>query len=331
MTRALVVTLALMTLIAWSPPIAGAANADGWDPTLFSYDREKLVVEVTTPTAAQVAWLARPARLKIAADDLKETTSDVKPRTVGPVDILHLKFRDSDGEVVPALLATPRGKPGPFPVVIAVHGLTSNKAQVIAQLAPALAKQGFALIAPDMPRHGERAGDPYTLLDVSRPLKTFEMVRQTVRDVRVCIDVAEKRPELDTRRGVVLMGYSLGSWVNAVAGPADDRVKAMVLMVGGAHDIPIAALPIPQLRSTDPRTAIAHFSPRPLLLINAKNDMIVTPDMGKRLFEACNAKFSEQRWYDCGHLLINTAYEDAAKWVGKVFSREQAEMGKKAG
>jgi dienelactone hydrolase len=302
------------------------AADNGWDRSLFEYDRpERHVVDVTTPTAGQIAWTGRPATLKRDVEGLRHTTGDVKPRTVGPVDMLHLKFASADGKsVVPALLCTPRGKPGPFPVVVAVHGLTSNKAQVAGQLAPALAKRGFAVLALDLPRHGERPGDPRALLDVARPFQTYQLFRQIVREVRTCIDIAEERPELDTKDGVVLMGYSLGSWVNSVVGPADDRVKAMVLMVGGAHDIPVAALPLPQLRAFDPRSAIPHFAPRPLLMLNAKRDDVVTPAMAKRLFEACDAECSEQRWYDCGHLLSDNAYEDAAKWVESVISGKPA-------
>ena len=295
---------------------AVAATPDkNWDPSLFRYERrEKLAVEVTTPTPQQVAWMGRPPEMGPNPPAPKATEGPVKPRTVGRIDVLHLKFRDADGDVVPALLCTPKGKTGPFPVVVAVHGLTSNKGQVAAQLAPALAERGFAVIAPDLPRHGERPGHPWSVMDASNPQRTFELFRQIVRDVRMCIDVAEQRPELDTGKGVVLMGYSLGSWINAVVGPADDRVKAMVLMVGGAHDVKVDALPLAQLRSTDPRTAIAHFAPRPVLMLNAKEDPLVTPEMGKRLFAAC-AEPKEQRWYDCGHLLTTDAYEDAAAWV----------------
>jgi dienelactone hydrolase len=332
----LLISLTMLSSMTYNNADAAEARND-WDASLFAYERpEKLEVEVTTPTGQQVSWVGRPNQLAAKAA-VKPTTvgAEVKPRAVGPVDVLHLKFRDADGDVVPALLCTPRGKTGPFPVVVAVHGLTSNKAQVAAQVAPELAERGFAVIAPDMPRHGERPGQPWSILDASNPLKTFELFRQTIRDVRMCIDLAEERPELDTTDGVVLMGYSLGSWINAVAGPADDRVKAMVLMVGGAHDVALDALPIKQLRATDPRTAIAHFAPRPVLMLNAKQDVVVTPEMGKRLFAACDANCTEQRWYDCGHLLSNAAYEDAAEWVAKQLKRaaEQPAAGakKKAG
>lgn len=143
---------------------------------------------------------------------------------------------------------------------------------------------------------------------------SFQILRQAVRNVRQCIDLASKRPELDTKAGVTLAGYSLGCWINAVAGPADERVKAMVLMVGGAHDIPAAAMLLPQVAAGDPRRALPHFAGRPVLLVNANEDYVVTPEMGKRLFEAC-AEPKKQLWYDCGHLLCDEAYVEVAKWV----------------
>ena len=324
------ILLTMSFMPAFVQNAARAASPNGWDASLFAYDRpEPLAVEVTTPTAQQVAWFGRPPEMsqEAATAVVEPTEGDVKPRTVGPVDVLHLKFRDLDGDVVPALLCTPKGKKGPFPLVVAVHGLTSNKGQVAAQVAPELAKRGFAVLAPDLPRHGERPGHPWSVMDTSNPQKTFELFRQIVRDVRLCIDLAEQRPELDTGKGVVLVGYSLGSWINAVVGPADDRVKAMVLMVGGAHDVKLDALPLAQLRSTDPRTAIANFAPRPVLMLNASEDVLVTPDMGRRLFAAA-AEPKEQRWYDCGHLLCAEAYDDAAEWVKHVMTAPRAEKRK---
>jgi uncharacterized protein len=292
----------------------GSPARNGWSADPFRYDRPaKLVVEETTPTVAQSDWHSRPPPMKADEPD-PVATGPAKPRAVEHMSILRLRFKDADGEVVPVLLCTPRDKKGPFPVVVAVHGLTSNKAQVCAQVAPGLTKRGFAVIAPDMPRHGERPGDPYSVLDHSNPIRSFQLARRAINDVRQTIDLAESRPELDTAGGVVLVGYSMGSWINSVVGPADDRVRAMVLMVGGAMDIPPAALLLPQVAAIDPRLAIAHFVGRPLLLLNAKQDHIVKPDMAERLFNACPEP-KRQVWYDCGHLLTTDAYEDAAKWI----------------
>jgi dienelactone hydrolase len=334
--RAPILPLLLTMLIGLQTP--GAATTapsttrpagGAWDPTLFRYDKPNpLVIEVSTPTPRQVNWILRPPKMTDSEPDPKKLDGPEVPASVGALDVLLVKFRDADGDVVPALLCTPKGKKGPFPVVIAVHGLTSNKAQVVAQVGPALAKRGFAIIAPDVPRHGERPGTPWSLLDASNPRKSFEIFRQIVRDVRMCIDVAEQRPELDTKTGVVFVGYSMGSWIGSVAGPADDRIKAMVLMVGGATGGPRTHA-MPQRDSVDPRNAIPHFAPRPLLLLNANVDTLVTPEMAKRLFAECDKSCCEQRWYDCGHLLTADAYEDAAAWVETVWKDRSAQTSKK--
>ena len=327
----------LLLAAALSPLFGGAARGaepnNGWTPKFFAYEPErKMMVAERTPTAAQVDWRQRPPQVKRKAADLKPAAGPAKARTVGPLDIVHLEYVDADGDVVPALLATPAGKTGPFPVVIATHGLTSNKAQVVAQIGPELAKRGFAVLAPDMPRHGERPGDPRTILDRTNLVESFRLAREAVIDVRQCIDLAERRPELDTRAGVILAGYSMGSWINAVVGPSDPRVKAMVLMVGGAHEIPPAALMIPQVAATDPRLALSHFAGRPLLMLNAKQDYVVTPEMGRRLFAAA-AEPKEQIWYDCGHLLSDEAYAKAADWIAETAAKisAEAEPAKRAG
>jgi dienelactone hydrolase len=263
-----------------------------------------------------VNYTQRPPQVVESAGELKASSNDARPQAVGPLDVLHLRYVDAAGDVVPALLCTPKGKKGPFPVVIAVHGLTSNKAQVCAQVGPALAERGFAVLAADMPRHGERPGDPRSVLDRSNPVKAFDVFKQAVVDVRQLIDLAEMRPELDTRTGVVLVGYSMGSWINSVVGPSDDRVRAMVMMVGGAHDLPPAAMLVPQVVASDPRMAIAHFAGRPLLMLGAKRDQVVPPEVCERLFAAA-AEPKKLLWYDCGHLLVPEAYQEAAEWVAK--------------
>jgi dienelactone hydrolase len=323
-SRVAVSALSGVLLMPCAAPAVAAEAAEaarsfdnGWDSKWFSYDRpDKLVVVADTPSAGPVDYTQRPRQVRERAADLKASEGDAQPRAAGPLDVVHLRYVDASGDVVPALLCTPRGKKGPFPVVIAVHGLTSNKAQVCAQVAPALAERGFAVLAADMPRHGERPGDPRSVLDRTNLAQSFQLMKQAVVDVRQLIDLAETLPQLDTKRGVVAVGYSMGSWINSVVGPADERVNALVLMVGGAHDVPPAALLLPQLAASDPRLAIAHFAGRPLLMLAGKSDYVVTPDMVRRLYAAAPEP-KELRWYDCGHLLVADAYADAAEWVAK--------------
>jgi dienelactone hydrolase len=312
-------TLGLLSPVIAGPPTTQRAPAvNGWNASAFDYARaDDLVVERTTPTAAQVDFKSRPPQV---ADEpaVLNTTPGAKPVTVGPVDITRLRFKGFEDEMVTALLCTPTGKKGPFPLVIAVHGLKSNKAQVVGQIAPALAKQGFAVLAPDMPLHGERPGRPQGLWETKDFVGAIRRHRQAVINVRQTIDVAEQLPEVDVSQGVILAGYSMGSWIHSIAGPADPRVRAMVLMVGGATELAHTRL-IPALAAADPQLALANFAPRPVLMLNAKKDATVTPEMGKRLFAAA-AEPKEQRWYDSGHLLPAKAYDDAARWIAAAWA-----------
>jgi pimeloyl-ACP methyl ester carboxylesterase len=275
-----------------------------------------MVIEEATPTEAQVAFLRRPPQEAADAPEPK-ASGPAKPLAVGPFNVVHIRFRSATGDIVPAMLCTPKDGKGPFPLVIAVHGLTSNKAQVCAQVGPALAAKGFAVLAADLPCHGERPGQP---LNIFEPQKSFVLWRKAVIEVRQLIDLAEGRPEIDLKPGVVLAGYSLGSWISSIAGPTDKRIKAMVLMVGGALDIPALALLSPEIAATDPREALPHFAGRPIFFLNGKNDRIVAPESSRRLFAAA-AEPKKQKWYECGHLLTSEAYTAAAAWAAEVIGQ----------
>jgi dienelactone hydrolase len=285
-----------------------------WNSQRFNYDRPAhLTIEQITPATDHFGFVRRPNIADPAAIDPVETPA-AKPRTLDGMDFVHLRFKDSCGKIVPALLCRPPGNAGPLPVVIAVHGLGSNKAQVCAQVGPALTKHGFAILAADMPCHGERSGEPRDILSQAMADSSHTVYAEAIIDVRQLIDVAEQLPDLDTHNGVTLVGYSLGSWISSLAAPADDRVKTLVLMVGGALDIPEVALAIPDVAATDPRLAIVHFAGKPILMLNGKNDKTVPPETANRLWTAAPEP-KEQRWYDSGHLLPKQAYEDAAVWI----------------
>jgi dienelactone hydrolase len=317
----LVLSLASGTLFAdpaaaIRPTESPAGN--GWDASWFNYKKTApIIVEETTPNAKQVDWKHQPPKLpaKTAAPVL--AAAPVTPYTVESFNITRLRFRDLDDADVPALLVMPKDKKGPFPVVIALHGLRSNKGQVIAQVAPTLIKQGFAVLAPDMPLHGERPGDPAAIFDRKDLRALVNRARQAVMDVRLCIDVAEARPELDTKNGVILVGYSMGAIIDSVVGPADPRVKAMCLMVGGTVELPPVMAMVPQIAALQPQLAIAHFA-GPLLMLNAKADHVITQEMAQRLYAAAPDP-KQQIWYESGHLLPENAYKECAQWVASTW------------
>lgn len=294
---------------------------NGWDASYFDYAKPaKLDYHVSQPTREQLSFVSRPSIDSGKA--IIPTTIMPEPVATHGIEFLHVRFRNTDGEVVPMLLAMPAGKSGPFPVVLAVHGLHSNKAQVIGQLGRSLTKRGFAILAPDMPWHGERPGNSRDVRDNSKIWQRFANYKRGVIDVRQALDVAEQLPQLDLSNGVSFAGYSMGSFIGSVAGPADSRIKDMVLLVGGAIEFNSWLTKLPQVAAVDGSLAIAHFAGRPLLFLNASDDECITRPMSDRLYAAAPQP-KEQRWYDCGHLLPEQAYDDAAAWI----AQRRAEVG----
>lgn len=292
-----------------------AADAPAWDSRLFDYNRPaRLEVEESTPADAHVNFLLRPPR--VDPQTPVRAGGPATRRAVGDVDVVHLRFRNAEGSIVTALLCTPAKARGPLPVVIAVHGFLSNKTQVCYQMAPAFSRRGFAVLAADMPCHGERPGNPPDFVKVSDPVASYANFRDAVVTVRQLIDLAEERSDLDCSRGAALAGYSMGSWISSIAGSADKRVAAMVLMVGGTPVFPAEAVRQPRGAALDPCLALPSFAGRPVLLLNGRNDRMVPPDWAERLFAACREP-RDQTWYDSGHLLPARAYEDAAEWLAR--------------
>lgn len=306
-------------------------KAARFDPSVFQYasDPARLVFWAT-PTAAQTLMFGRPApvvgpeqKSLVAANKIQSLPTAT---TLVNADLRWFTFQDEQGEWIPAMLATPAGKAGPFPLIVATHGIFSHKMQVLGQVGPALLEKGYAVLAVDLPLHGERAGMPLEILDSKNPARMASIWRRAVINIREAIDVVQSAGVADQSKGVTVVGYSLGSWMSTLLGAADPRVHAMVLMVGGATELSAEMMALPEVANSDPRVAIAAFSPRPILMLNARNDRTVTPAMAERLYKAA-LEPKEQRWYDMGHLLKDPAFKDAADWIAAKWNDEKPQPG----
>src|SRR4051794_16323122 len=87
-------------LLAAEPPTPPTARVNGRDPSWIRYDAPNLLVrEESPPTPAQVNFTSRPATIAADAPD-PVPKSGSKPMRVDEVNIVPLRFRDADGEIV---------------------------------------------------------------------------------------------------------------------------------------------------------------------------------------------------------------------------------------
>lgn len=237
----------------------------------------------------------------------------------------RLSFAGVGEERVPALLIRPSGAERP-PCVLFLHGLGGDKSQA-ELVATLLAPQGLAVLGIDAALHGERAVEGEGI--GGQLARDPQALVRTVIDNRRAIDYIVGRADLRGERPV-LVGVSMGAILGSIVAAVDGRVGAAALLVGGggwetilsASEHPAAQ----RLREArlgegqplglvDPVNFVGHISPRPVLMVNGRDDRIIPPEAAQALHEAA-AEPKTIVWYDGGHVNIPPrVLADVISWI----------------
>jgi dienelactone hydrolase len=149
----------------------------------------------------------------------------------------RFSFLSEAGERVPGFLLKRPDRSGRLPVVIALHGTGSSKANLLA-FCRKLATNGFIAVAIDGRYHGERipAGrglEAYHAAIVRAAESGSErpLYYDTVWDVSRLMDWLVGRPDVDARR-IGLYGISKGGIEAYLTAAADPRVAVVVPALG---------------------------------------------------------------------------------------------------
>ncbi len=207
----------------------------------------------------------------------------------------------SRGDWVPGRLFLPSG-PGPFPLILVQHGAGSSKDDPIMDTVSAPWVEGGAAVARlDFPLHGERTDAKLT----GRVLAALaegsgassldlglwpDLHAQAVSDLRQAVSALSGRDEIDGER-VGYAGFSLGGILGAAFCASDPRVRVAALALAGGG---LAPSPF------DPTDHVGAFAPRPLLLVNARDDQRI-PQARAEALHAAAGQASEVAWFDGGH------------------------------
>ncbi len=190
----------------------------------------------------------------------------------------HLSFQSTAGVRVFACLYQPVASVSQRDsAVILLHGgaASGKDSRKIEMLGALQARGGWKVLAIDMQYFGERSTDllkTYTEQEkherlYNRPATYLAWVTQTVKDVRRSFDFLVEQRNADPKR-IGLVGSSRGAVAGAIAGGAERRLAAVVLLHGGHFD----ALECGHLPAACPANYIGRISPRPLLMINGNHD-----------------------------------------------------------
>ncbi len=254
------------------------------------------------PTIAQEPRQERTAPVEVYDRDPDQPLNVQRTEfaDTGQGTVYHVLYDSANGQRVPALLTVPKTGEGPFPVVMVQHGLGGHKdVDYLRPIALTLAAQGYATLRIDAALHGERR--PEQMEEAASITEAFfQMLRagwvQSIVDMRRGLDFLETCDEVDVERAGYI-GISMGAIMGGVLAGVDERIDAAVLIIGGSWGGGAQTQAGAEL---DPATFIGLMSPRPVLMLNGRNDPIVPPSWAQRLYDAAKEP-KRIVWYDTEH------------------------------
>ena len=184
-----------------------------------------------------------------------------------------------------------------------------------------LARGGWRVLSIDLKYFGERST---TLLTTFTEDEKHEKLynnlsaylawmTQCVKDISRSIDFLIDEKGVDPKR-IGLVGFSRGAVVAEVAGGAEKRLCAVVLLHGGHFD----AKEREHLPAACPANYIGRISPRPLLMINGTRDTDFIKETSiDPLFELVKDP-KKIMWLEAGHAAMpEEARSELLKWLQK--------------
>lgn len=229
-----------------------------------------------------------------------------------------VEYSGAWGSRVTAYLMVPKSGSGPFPCIIFGHGFTGSRDDIEFAY-DGFAKSGIAVFSIDFWYHGDRKV-PGTEMYSQHLTRMRDGLIGSAVDLRRGYDLLEMRQDIDGSR-IGYVGGSMGGIIGALFAGSEQRIKAPVLVVGGgdwsyliSHSVvtqevlsskysdmkDFSRRAREELAPADPVNMVANISPRPLLMLNAKNDVLVPPVSAKRMFLVAGEP-KKLVWYSSGH------------------------------
>lgn len=243
--------------------------------------------------------------------------SDIEEYKITFPSALQTKY--SENNLVHAWYKKPQHERG---IVILLHGWKIDSQIVYKLTIKNFLDANYGVVFLELPYHMHRtpaqsySGEYFITANLQR---TIDAYRQAVLDVRCCIDYFTTKTKKRTRN-IALWGTSLGAMIATLTLPFDQRVKAVVSVVGGGniagicwngvstqqvkrdcvqHNISFETIEN-YWKIIDPLTYATKKLKNCVLMINAEKDEYISPVYTKQLWERLGKP--KIVWLPMGHL-----------------------------
>lgn len=269
-------------------------------------------------TAAGVAWLLRdPEPVFVARTGALERVEVIARTVDGGMEEEEVRLTSSAGLVVTMAIRRPLHASGdsarrPLFLVLGGHERGRGAARLIGDT------RGAVFASMDYPFDGDHRAKGAAAAAQAPAIR--RALYATPPAVTLALDHLLSRPDVDPSR-VELVGASFGAPFATIAAARDARIRRLWLAHGGGkpsamidtglvRDIPWAPVRRPvagliALLASGPRLAperwIARVAPRPVIMLNARDDERIPRRSVEALWSAARAP-KEQVWLDGRHM-----------------------------
>jgi dienelactone hydrolase len=237
-----------------------------------------------------------------------------------PIAVRDVSYAVPGGRIDGYLAVPPRG--GRLAAVVYLHGSGGGRGEL---LVPAVWLAGRRAVALTITAPSSAAGaEPGGLTPAQSLARQRRLTVADVVAVRRAVDLLRSLPQVDARR-IGFVGWSLGARTGAILAGVEPRIRAFVLMSGGATAVStyVAQAPAalrPAVRRTltaiDPLRWIARARPGTILLEDGRKDTVVPRSALLALARAA-PRGTVLRWYAAPHELSVAAYRDQLDWLSR--------------
>ena len=262
---------------------------------------------------------------------LRETREAEAGRAAGTVT-REVRLVATTGLEITARVRAPEGSGGRRPAVLLLGGVGRGR-MALEHVATTLATDQIVLAAMDYPYQGERRLSGLALVRALPEVR--RSLFRSVAGIMLVVDYLVARPDVDAAR-IAVVGMSFGSPFAVVAGAVDGRIGAVASLFGGgdiprlvAHNlgdrVPVGRWAIGWLAGAllapvEPLRYAAAVAPRPLLMINGREDERIPAESVEELYaRARDPKriiWLDTRHPDPGtHEIFRTLAAETAGWL----------------